>query len=523
MEAKKRDECCPVDKPEAAGDATDFRFRLECALRTSADVTPAVDIIGAYVDEANQTILTKGAPEGQGARVASWSVEADRIKLTFESGRYVRVHDALLRMRKPLAARLGKDFKIGIRGIEVASYTIEIPAEKALPPMKIPYVSEMSFADGIIRLDLGVDEAAMSNRVPDRILSLMEDKIEQQSYGGKAEHWNILWQSEKKEHSFSGDPTKAMMEAGWLKRGASRGQWIHGPQSTRMFRTFERIVLEEILEPLGYREMIFPKLVPWEVWQKSGHAKGVYPEIYYVCPPKTRDPEFWEEVIDHYKVTLEVPTSLIKEKIGDPIGGMCYAQCPPFWTYLQGETIPTDEFPIKVFDRSGTSHRYESGGIHGMERVDEFHRIEIVWVGSKEQVIRTANELHEKYMHIFNEILDLEWRKAWVTPWFMAQEGLTGVAEQTEAGTTDYEAVLPYRGEDAEWLEFQNVSVNGNKYPSGFNVKCQSGEELWSGCSGVGLERWASAFFAQKGLDPVNWPEEFRKRAGDIPQGIRFL
>ena len=110
-----------------------------------------------------------------------------------------------------------------------------------------------------------------------------------------------------------------------------------------------------------------------------------------------------------------------------------------------------------------------------------------------------------------------------VTPWFMAQEGLDGISEQGEIGTIDYEAPLPYRGEGGEWLEFQNVSVNGNKYPSGFNVKCQSGEELWSGCSGVGLERWASAFLAQKGLDPENWPEEFRKRVGKLPEGKRFL
>jgi seryl-tRNA synthetase len=501
----------------------ELKFELECSLKTSTDATIAADVVDAFINEANKTILTKGAPEGQGAKVTQWSIDGDRIKLSIESGRHLRVHDAMLRMRKPLAAKLGKEFKIGIRGIEVESYTIEVPSEKALAEMKIPYVTKMSYDSGMIKLELDVDEAAMSNRVPDRILTLMEEKIEQLSYGGKTEHWNLLWQSEKKEHTFSDDPTKAMVEAGWIKRGASRGQWIHGPQSTKMFRTFERIVLEELLEPLGYREMIFPKLVTWEVWQKSGHAKGVYPEIYYVCPPKTRDPEYWEEVIDHYKVTHEVPTALIKEKIGDPIGGMCYAQCPPFWVYLQGETIPTDEFPIMVFDRSGTSHRYESGGLHGMERVDEFHRIEIVWAGTKEQVIEEAKKLHDRYMHIFNEILELEWRKAWVTPWFMAQEGLTGVSDQTEAGTTDYEAVLPYRGEDGEWLEFQNVSVNGNKYPSGFNVKCQSGEELWSGCSGVGLERWAAAFFAQKGLDPNNWPEEFRNRVGKIPAGVRFL
>ncbi|MDO9518461.1 MAG: serine--tRNA ligase [Methanosarcinaceae archaeon] len=498
-------------------------FTLKGSFKTSADASPAKDVIDAFFTEANETILTKGAPEGEGARIVEWDIAGDRINLTVESGKHVRAHDAMLRIRKPLAAIIGKEFKVGVRGIDVESYIIEIPSENPLGELKIPHVSNIVYDEGVITLTLDVGEAELEKRVPDRILTLMEDKIAAQSYGGKGEHWEILWESEKKEFTFSEDPTQEMVKQGWLKRGSSRGQWIHGAQSTRLFRTFERIVIDELLDPLGYNEMIFPKLVTWEVWEKSGHAKGVYPEIYYVCPPKTRDPKYWEEVSDYYKVTHEVPTAMIKDKIGDPIGGMCYAQCPPFWPFLQGETIPTDEFPIKVFDRSGTSHRYESGGIHGMERVDEFHRVEIVWTGTPEQVVAHSKELQERYLHIFNDILDLEWRKAWVTPWFMAQEGLDGISEQGEIGTIDYEAPLPYRGEGGEWLEFQNVSVNGNKYPSGFNVKCQSGEELWSGCSGVGLERWASAFLAQKGLDPENWPEEFRKRVGKMPKGIRFL
>jgi seryl-tRNA synthetase len=88
------------------------------------------------------------------------------------------------------------------------------------------------------------------------------------------------------------------------------------------------------------------------------------------------------------------------------------------------------------------------------------------------------------------------------------------------AGTVDYEAILPYSG---AWIEFQNLSINGDKYPRGFNVKAQSNEQLWSGCSGVGLERWTSAFLGQKGLDPENWPEAFRERFGEMPKLIRFL
>ncbi len=131
--------------------------------------------------------------------------------------------------------------------------------------------------------------------------------------------------------------------------------------------------------------------------------------------------------------------------------------------------------------------------------------------GPRAQVLEEAEKLKGCYKHIFEDILELHWRTAWVTPWFMAQEGKTGLSEMSGAGTVDYEAVLPYNG---NWIEFQNLSVNGEKYPKGFTVKAQSGDALWSGCSGVGLERWASAFLSQKGLDPENWP------AG-VPQALR--
>jgi seryl-tRNA synthetase len=499
-----------------------MRFHLQASFRLSGDAEAARAAISNFFAGA-APILQKGAPEGQGARITDWKLEGNRIDLTIDSDRYVRAHDALLRLRRPLAELLGKQYRIGVRGFDVNEFQIEVESERAISH-KIPYVREIICEDGLLKLDLDVGpngslkQSEIENRIPDRIVSLLEEKV--QSYGGKSEHWELLWESGEKEPRSNKDPTEEMVKSGWIKHGASRGQWIYGPQATHLFRTFEKIVLEEIIGPLGYREMIFPKLDTWDVWKKSGHAQGVYPEIYFVCPPKTRDPAFWEEVMDYYKITHEVPLDLVKEKIDVPIGGMCYAQCPTFWGFMQGTTLPSDELPIKVFDRSGTSHRYESGGIHGIERVDEFHRIEIVWLGTREQALSEAEKLKSCYKHIFEDILELRWRMAWVTPWFMAQEGKTGLSEMSGAGTVDYEAVLPYNG---NWIEFQNLSVNGEKYPKGFTVKAQSGDPLWSGCSGVGLERWASAFLSQKGLDPENWPEAFRKHFGEMPRGIRFL
>ena len=59
--------------------------------------------------------------------------------------------------------------------------------------------------------------------------------------------------------------------------------------------------------------------------------------------------------------------------------------------------------------------------------------------------------------------------------------------------------------------------------PNGFNVKIQSGVDCWSGCSGIGLERWTAAFLAQKGLDCDKWPEAVAKLVGEPKELFKFL
>ncbi|MDD1671471.1 MAG: serine--tRNA ligase [Methanomicrobiales archaeon] len=501
------------------------RFRLGATIQCSGPLhNEAAAAIERTIDGANTVLFHKGVPRdvepSEIGKIQSWEIQENVLCLEIESGAYTRAHDALFRFRKQIATALGK-LRIGVRGIEITHFEILVPGdvpEDLIP--RLPFIREVKRREGTVELSLNVSAADLENRIPDRIVRLIEEKVQARTYGGKAEHWELIYQSPSRSRTFEKDPTEVMLEKGWVKHGASRGQWIYGPQVVQLFRAFEKIVEQEIIRPLGFSEMIFPKLVPWEVCMRSGHAKGVYPEIYYVSTPKTRDPAYWEDIADYFKVTGHVWVEKIRERIDGPIGLMSYAQCPPFWPFVQGETLANDSLPLRVFDRSGTSHRYESGGIHGIERVDEFHRIEIVWLGTVDQTVAIASDLHTAYRHVFEDLLELEWRAAKVTPWFMAQEGMIGSCGCEAVGTTDYEAYLPYSN---SWLEFQNVSVNGDKYPTGFNVKIQSGEECWSGCSGIGLERWTAAFLAQKGFDPAEWPEEVAKRTGELRSIFKFL
>ena len=486
------------------------------------DITDLKEVIYKFLNENTKKILTKNGEIG--CSINDFKIEKNILTIKFESNQLIRAHEVLIRLKKELSNFTGKKFKIGIRDVLIKYFDIKMESKKSLNIKNLPYVKNIEYGDKCIVILFDTESenkitySEIEKRIPDRIITLLKNKMN--DYGGKNEHWELLWESEDKKFKFKEDPTKVMEKEGWIKRGYNRGQWIYGPQATHLFRTFEKITLKELLEPLGFSEMIFPKLVPWEVWMRSGHAQGVYPEIYYVCPPKTRDPEYWEDVKNIYNITKEIPIDLIENKIDSPIGGMCYAQCPSFWGFLQGETVSIDQLPLKVYDHSGTSHRYESGGIHGIERVDEFHRLELVWLGTRKETLEMAEEIKEKYKNIFENILELKWRTAWVTPWFMAQEGKKGLSDMEGAGTVDYEAITPYNN---KWIEFQNLSVNADKYTKGFNVKSQNNKKLWSGCSGIGLERWTAAFISQHGINIENWPDKFKKYFGKLPLGIKTL
>lgn len=502
-----------------------MKFALDCLILFNKPLE-GVDVPSLL--EGAEKILAKGAPPNEGAKIESHQSQDNYLKLRITSGRYVRPHEAVFRLKNYIVAEAGRRYHLGVREIKAEKYVIEFDLDKPpKKPINLRYAKRLEFIDKKCILELSdLSEEFMQRNYVDRMINLIKEKVDKQYYEGKTEHWELIWYSGEKKHVWNSDPTKEMEARGWIMH-RGRGQWIFGPIATKIMKTMEQIVVDELLKPLEVNEVIIPKAVTWDVWKRSGHAKNIYGEIYYLCPPKSRDPELWEDVIDTYKITGEVPTDLIKDRIKEPIGGMCYAQCPPFWPYLAGKTLSDEDLPLKVFDRSGTSMRYESGGIHGIERVDEFHRIEFVWIGYPDQVKKLHKEIIEHYKRIFNDILELEWRMAFVTPWFMAQEGLIGLAdeEKKDVGTIDFEAYMPYRGtrSESEWLEFQNASNNGDKYPKGFNVKAKGGLSLHSGCTGIGLERWLAAFTAQKGLNPEDWPKEFRDRVGKLPKELKFL
>jgi len=500
-----------------------MKFDLKGSFTFSDDILPIKEKIEKLISVFNENLLKKDTERRTG--IESFKIEKKTLFFNIVSHNSFRPHNALLQIKKSIIKNLGKEHHIGVRTIKIDSYEIEFDLEKEpLKEINIPFAEVKVEVKKATMTLTNVDEEFLRRNYIDRMINRVKEKVDDQYYEGKGEFWKLIWESEEKEPVWSKDPTEEMVKLDWLKQGPTKGKWFYRPQAAAILKTMEEIAIKEVLKPLGFQEIIESQFVPFDIWLKTGHLEGMPSEFYYVSEPATRDIEKWEKFIDLTKITKEINFDELQKNLSVPTAGICYAQCPMIYWSFKGKTISEESLPIFVYDKTAVSGRYESGGRHGIERVDEFHRIEPVYIGTKEQLLILREKLIEKYKHVFNKILDLEWRMAWVTPWYMQQAGKFGETNKQDCGTIDFEAYMPYRGnrKKSEWLEFQNLSILGDKYVKSFNIKSQK-SELWSGCSGIGIERWTTAFLAQKGLDPDEWPEGFKKYLKKLPKGIEFL
>ena len=445
-------------------------------------------------------------------------------------------HVAILRIRKQIAEVIGRKYRVGLRGFKFNKYTIETEIEEApLEEFTLPLTKKIEFSKkdnknfAKVEIDPDISEDFVEKGTIERIMRRVNDKAVKQHYGAKKEHHEIVWSSGEKTLFTDENPTTMMQEANWIQRTNYRNQWILTPTLTTLAEAMKQIMVDYVYKPLGFYQMMIPKLVDWSIWLRSEHAEGMYQggfEPYFVVQPKEPTPEYFEEIADYITITKTIPAEKIGEKVTAPIGGLSYAQCPPFWAWLQGKTLAKKSLPIKIYDWSGPTYRYEAGSAYGFERVDELHRIETLFIGSPKQAKKIGTEVRDKLRIIFNEILDLEVREAQVMPWWLQQSASEEKMDRETdlVGTIDFEAYMPYRGsrEESEWLEIQNISIIGTKYPKGFSVKAEGNIELWSGCGGGSFERFLTAFISQKGLNQKNWPEPFLKYIDKLPEPVKF-
>jgi len=497
-----------------------MRFVLEAELELSGVVRDRAGVRKALEDAA--PLLRKGVPKGaEGAVIREVEVGERSVKITLESGRYVRPHDAVLRLKKALSERLGREHGLGVRRVVPRRYEIWYPVEK--PPrraLKLPFVRSLEFEDGTAHLVLeDLDETALERKYVDRILRRLEEKIREAEITGKSGFSRTVRKSGPRleRYALKEDPTRELVKRGWV-RHVGRGVWTILPPYAALWRAIEALVMERIARPLGFKEVFLPKIIPLEVERRKGQLFGIPNEMWWVCPPATRDPVRWERFKDLVKITGENREEELLENLAAPEFALAYAQCEPFYHIWQGRTIDRDRLPVKFIDNYGPTWRYESGGLKGLERLSEFKRMELVWIGSPEDAIAIRDEVRDSAVEIVDKVFDLEWRLDMTTAVYLEHAGEKAVEEdRSYARTYDLTVSLPFEtaSRPERELEIASFHVHEDHYAKSFRWKEKKNRPLWSGCAGISPTRWAYVFLLRQGFDYNAWPGEIKGYIGD--------
>lgn len=488
-----------------------FELRAECAF--SGELGPAKADIEAAIARA-KPLLLKGAPRGKEAEAANiedWRIVGRKLELMIKSGRHVRAHDALFRLTKLLSEELGKKHKIGLRGMKGIEYKVTLPSPELSEQAKRELANlpcEVKVTEkGVVLTLRELSEASLRNRVVDRLVAQAVDIVTKAP--APVVEPKVVQQGPPVEHPFKEDPFEVAKRLGWIVEFPGRGQWIYSPQYAKLLMALEGLIVEEIALKLGFEEVLFPKLIPLEVIQKMPGYLDELPEgMYYVCPPP-REPEAFTNFKKQLKLTRRVPTDELEKCLKEPAYVLAPAQCEPFYHLLSRRRLRLENMPVKFFDRSGWTYRWEGGAVEGLVRVQEFRRIEFVYAGKPDDVVEIRDAVKDKSIKIAGD-LGLEWRLLVATPFYMRTGGIEGdVSDSRNVATYDIEARLPYKD---GWLEIGSYNVSRTKFNKTFRIKEVKDREIWTGCCGFGSSRWTLGFLAQHGFDQEKWPRKIMER-----------
>jgi seryl-tRNA synthetase len=504
------------------GDRLQFKLKAKCTF--SRELKPArgdmeVTMAGAI------PLLSRGAPRGkeaEAARIMKWGIAGKELSVEIESGRYVRAHDALLRLAKLLGEELGKKYKLGIRTIKVSEYIITLPSREiskdALRELKkLP--CKIKVEEQAVSLILrNLSEADLRGRVVDRLVSMAEDILARVPAHAVAP--KVVRRGKSIKHTFKEDPFEVAKRLGWITEFPGRGQWIYAAPYAKLLRTIEDLIIERVAMPVDFEEAMFPKLIPLEVMQRMpGYLDGVPEGMYYVCPPP-REPEAFTGFKQKLKLTKRVAVGELDKALKAPAYVLAPAQCEPFYEIFSRRRIRLEDLPAKLFDRSGWTYRWEGGGVEGFIRTQEFRRIEFVFLGEPSDVVKIRDEVLDKSVELLNE-LGLEWQLLVATPFYLREGGIgADVSDSSKIATYDLEVALPYK---RGWLELGSYNVHRAKFVETFKIKEAKGREIWTGCCGFGTTRWVAGFLAQHGFEPSRWPDLVQERVKPLPQVPRMV
>jgi seryl-tRNA synthetase len=267
----------------------------------------------------------------------------------------------------------------------------------------------------------------------------------------------------------------------------------------RLVQFFEH-TFARLAESYGAEENRYPALLPIEVLEEIGYFEH-FPQQVTFCSHLPEDLGLLEALAGDVKAAGGVLPPGQRTRVCPPAHVLAPAVCLP--CYPQHRDRVVDAEASRVVSMQNHVHRYEGRNCRSLARLWDFTVRDVVFFGGYEALQRRREEVMAWSMALCQELgLDARLQLA-NDPFFLSEARDKRVYQRM--GEVKYELVLalPHRDEE---LAVSSFNLHRDFYSRVYGIHLPDGRHAESACMGFGLERWAYAFLAQKGLDRSRWP-----------------
>ncbi len=308
--------------------------------------------------------------------------------------------------------------------------------------------------------------------------------------------------SRPREHfAYHEDPHPSLEREGQIFRYGN-GRYGLGPHVVALVEAFDRRFLRTV-ESFSPEAHQFPSIIGGDVLSRCRYIKS-FPHSLSLVHHLREDLDaiqgFAEQAEwggDHLNVK---PNSLAQPEtlLSPTVCFHCYA-----WLADSKQPRP------RIITARGKCFRFESGSLHGLERLWDFSMRELIFVGPKEFVL----EQRQKVIDASTQLLD-RWNlsyeiKTATDPFFIDDFSQQSSFQRAFDLKFEVRAALPYKPGGS--VAIGSFNIHQDFFGRSFSIGTIDGQPLHTGCVGFGLERVALALIAQHGLDPAGWPPGVRE------------
>lgn len=296
-----------------------------------------------------------------------------------------------------------------------------------------------------------------------------------------------------------------LCERGWVLP-LGRGQVGYAGPALKLRNALDRTWAETAVTRFSASEQAYPTLIPTDVLHRCGYF-GAFPHLVTLASHFVEDYAALKDIRDANAMSGEM-TIPRHDMVAMPEACVTPATCYHCYQGLAGKVLPD---PGLSFTAVGRCCRYESGNMTGLDRLWELCMREWIFVGREEWV--TAQR--EAAMDAMRELIaawDIECRIETANDPFFAPMYATKSFWQSQAGLK-YETRLtvePDASGAPRSLSACSFNLHETFFGNAFDISLASDEPVWTGCVGIGVDRWVLACFSQHGFEPARWPDALR-------------